>query len=612
MKTPNNDHQSFWTGLFARLQNPFGKDHSSQSFPEEAPQHTVMDSADFPSEHAFLPFENADRNVAGDPLHKLLAFDLLFDRMRQAYKIEDSLFEQQGEMDGKKLGDPKLGKAQIEHIFKAGQLKEEALASLFEAKIEAATQRKTELQNDIKILKRDLDEMDPKSKVYKINQRILNYQEKLRTGYEEFFQKKPENECLQDIFENRIDKELEQAGRQQKQQEMLFEELTSQFSIVAEELKRNLQDQTLSNSTPHKPDEKDAEETDGQPIKTSNKEINSYMEKARESMATLHDLYESSRESLKIQNEDLRAWYKGMQEEVRKDIPSVPSRFYILTMGIFLVIVLLGEIYLINEMTSRIFGVNPDGNGAGILPDEFYIITHLLFCIAYPISIGMAVKYFLVQLRAQDRKPYRFVRNLLRVAALLIICVAALNVFAKESVIAALETLYQDSEQELFLIPINIGAFLGISFVFSFVSGFMFLDFFDAHKLYVEKWEASPFEAKPDQTKDQKYFEKYQKGFKKAIKALKEEKTFMVKELKEKQAALHKQEADISRLPKEWNFKEILDNLKQAAIAAYFRGYQKGRIERQDELGYEGLIDSYRKSQITQNYPSPLMNGSSN
>ena len=541
-------------------------------------------------------------------LNKLLAFDLLLDRMREAYQIEDSSFEKQGYADGLKLGDPKLGEAQIKHIFQAGQTNEEALSRFLEAKIKAANQRKVELQNDIKRLKEDLDEKNPNSKAYVIEQRISEYQIKLQEDQEYYFKKMPENKQIERILKARIDNDLKQLGLQQTQQQMLFDELTSQFSIVSEGLKNDLKNHSVAKETQQKALNNGEGNHTQTPSKIDNESHSNYLAKAKESMASLHDLYESSCKSLKQQNAGLRIWYNEIIEQLQEDLPKVPSRLYIWTIAIFLVIVLFGEIYLINEMTSKIFGVNPDGNGIGFLPSQFYVTAHILFCIAYPISLGMVVKYFLSQKRTQDRKLYSFAKNLFRLAGILIACVALLNVFGKESVIETLESLKLEWDYEIFLIPVNTGAFLGISCVFSFVSGFMFLDFFNAYDLYLDRWEVSPFEAKPAQTKDQKYFKNHQKVFKKAIKSLKKEKFHMVKELKEKEALLLNQETDIICLPKDWHFKSVWDHLKKASIAAYLRGYQKGRIERQEKSGYDDLLDYYRKSKITQNYPSPLMN----
>ena len=614
MKTPKDNIRSFWDQLkSSTLQNLLNlKNH------EIPVDHNKQDSPDTneilikPGKENVLEIQAIHaQDLALDPLHKLMAFDLLFERMREAYQMKEGLFEEQGYEDGQKLGDPKLGKAQIEHIFQAGQLKEEALASLFEAKIEMANQRKGELQEEIEKLKSELDERNPESKAYKIQQRILHYQEKLSAGYEAYFQKHTENNQVQQILRDRIEKELEQVNMQQTHQQRYFEELTFQFSIIASELKKDLQHPEIHQEIRVEPISESQEEIVPEVGGSQLVQEHTYSNRVNESMAILYDFYQNCQASLEQQNTNLRSWYTGILEQIRKDASFVPSRFYIWTMAIFLVFVLLGEIYLINEMTSKIFGVNPDGNGLGALPKGFYEVAHILFCIAYPISLGMAVKYYLGQKRIRGLKPHKFVRNLFSLGGVLIVCVAILNVFAKESIKGALENV-NFVDGELYLILFYIGAFLGVSCVFSLVSGLMFLDFFDAHKLYLDRWGTSPFEAKPESTKAQIHFKEHQKVYKKAIKALKEEKELLVQELQKKQAALHNQEADIHRFSQDWNLKGILDHLKKASIAAYLRGYQKGRIKRQDESKYEELLDYYRKSKITQNYPSPALNGSHN
>ncbi len=602
MKNPQDTPSSNWWSWFKGPK--YRKANQPQEeFPQDSEEEKSTQEGPEDPRHP-IPISEAH-------FYDLLSFQNTFKAIDEAGRIDQSIFEERGFKDGLHLGSMQHGIERIAAVFEAGKLQEEALTNLFQGKIEAQQSRRAELLIEIQELQARLDKSDPKSEASQIYQQIDDWNQRLHREVEKFHGPISSGPDYQEILGRRVEEELGQVEKQRDHQDSLFREIKTNFEISAYKLRKDLETEALDIKKEELPLNKQARKVEEQRRKAKEDRHNRFQEKVFQASNMLHDLYEDATDSLKSQNTHLREWYNGIIEQMRRDLPATHSRLYIRVLGVFLIMILLGEVYLISEMTTKIFGIEPDGGAAGVAPTWVYTLWHYIFCFGYPVGLGMIVKYYLGQLKIRHKTPFRFIRRLVYVGVILIFSVAILNAFQLGSRTAATAMLPQNVS-DLIQMPLSALSFLGVSIVFSFVAGLMFLDFFEAFERYKDTWGTSPLKRTPAKNRKSIQFEANQEQIKKTIEDLKSDLKSIKDELKQAKCELNKCEADIREVPENWNFETYLEQLKQAAINAYHTGFNRGLWKKQGNLDLKSLIENVRKNKVIQHIPFSDLNGSPN
>ncbi|MEO1382893.1 MAG: hypothetical protein AAFV78_06655 [Bacteroidota bacterium] len=536
-----------------------------------------------------------------------LALDVLIEHIRDASSIKSKIFEKMGYDDAMSMVDPQNGVEQIKATFKADQFREAALSSYFNSKTETAARKKAQLTDKIKELKQKLDVTEPDSDASLLQDKIRKNEEKLDTCFESHDKNRPTSQRFEDLLHERVDKELAHAESQYDLQKIEHKKMTAQLAKVTTHVETEL--------------EKWFQLYDKEEIKTikkknwlgQEKEVkvdtsaertekwNGFMERVNDTFATLGDMHQEVSESLEEQAESIRERYGKIAMQIRRDLPPVHSSMYLRVIGSFLLFVLFGEVYLIFQMTTETLGIYADGGSNPILGKRFYTIAHLLFCFAYPVALGMAVKYYLTYKKGFDGLENRFVRTLLNICVVLIVSIGILNATGAVNLGEFFASLPNSLLKAL--------ALIGISLVFTYTTGFMFIDFFEAYERYIDHWGKSPFGSQPEKGRyDQKLNENVQR-YQQTILEATQQWQELKDELKQTQEQLWRLEIDIIQPPKDWNFKGLLEELKQAALYAYIRGYDKGRYKVNEEKELDDIVGLFQKQQFSHDILQTPQNG---
>ena len=290
--------------------------------------------------------------------------------------------------------------------------------------------------------------------------------------------------------------------------------------------------------------------------------------------------------------------FRHIVEDIKRArMLAVPSRLRIINNMIIFSIVLLGEIFLIYGFTTETLGMDPTYLASRLGVDkDFLIKTIFIFCIAYPLALGMLAKKII---RRNIRKVVEtMTKSLVVVVLLLILSISILNALTIESIGPNEDLSLEEPTSflgNLKLVLYTI-AFFGITTLFSIIAGSIYEEIISGYELYRNARKHNIFQrsSKSNYLKD---CNQEIENNEKSIEKIKDK-------LEKKQEELVRLQGEASRDFTAWELGSALEELREASMNAYRRGYQRGLnnlLEKyQDEP--ERLLDRLYNRKIAASY----------
>ncbi|MEM6630874.1 MAG: hypothetical protein AAF694_14430 [Bacteroidota bacterium] len=507
---------------------------------------------------------------------------ILFDSKTILDSENGSIFYNLGKKDGAELGDLNIGVRMIESYFNYLILSEEQTKQILSKEPNGADKRAQFLKEEIEKLKTHTDEQQSDSRAGILRAEIKD----LKAQIEKHRKSQYQDSLVEDF---------NQSSREYRDNERLFS-----YSLQAE----GYEGKQKINKIIHKAEEIIESELDklkNEPeinARKRSKKIKAWERIFLDLISFWVSLRKGAYDYFDSRNREASARAKDLVEEVKKgNTISTPSRFRVLSEMAFFCLILIGEIFLIYAFTKETLMMDPEDVSlpAGMRPVLYVFL--FIFCLAYPLGLGMVTKFYIS--RATDRKKasQRIVSLLTWVAPILILSIAISNPLIVESLVSEIDI---DQDQYSWIPWVKIiayaFAFTGITVLFSTVAGILYVDMIQGYELYRNGKKHSVFQFFKKEAFIKNYEEEIDKK-EQEIKLMKDELSSLQKEY---QAA----EGIASRDYSTWNLGLALEELREASISAYRRGFQKGVNDVLEKYkgNPEELLERYYNRKIVSHY----------
>lgn len=259
--------------------------------------------------------------------------------------------------------------------------------------------------------------------------------------------------------------------------------------------------------------------------------------------------------------DEISSRFNGLQKILRISKPLIWIRGQIISYYLISLILLTGEFYLVFTFLSQTLGVRIPSNLTSLINNPITSFFAILFCLAFPLGIGMLIKIFYKTFESEERKEKlrKITRRVIKVTLIGLVAIAVPN---------ALEIVGIDDTDREFLDIIKVitlWIFLPIlTLTLSYVGSIIFLDAIELHIQYHNVKRKSLL------AKESKYFD-YLNSTKQEVKSkiddLNDQKKNITEELTNNKAKL---------LANKKNYSALVENLKETAVSKYLAGFEEG------------------------------------
>ena len=274
--------------------------------------------------------------------------------------------------------------------------------------------------------------------------------------------------------------------------------------------------------------------------------------------------------------------YDGILNGIKDYSPLIPPRRQILIHYLIAILILFGEFYLVFEVLTRVLNFEVPLTFWGYLnpPINLAIIS---FCLAYPLAIGMLIKFRFSNPANREALKRKFSRDMLGyvvVSLVLIGVLAGIVLLQSESEIVDLIGTFVTDNPESYLAlfkTLAMSIFLPvITIVFATVGAIFLSEAFDMHKQYRHVTK-SPLWKRPSKLKKDR--QDYQSTMKAEVDALEEEIDQLNQEKEDLESEFVKAQALVNAQKYPPTYEELIATLQSIAVSLYLSGYEIGKAE---------------------------------
>lgn len=485
--------------------------------------------------------ERPESPETDDPFRRPLTLSTLLDWLQNAANLSRSPFFKMGYKCGRDGSHHTHGTAAIESGFDALIKSADTLKEVFGKEIREAQHQLAYLQQEIARLDAAFDDQNPNSEAGRLRQEIQTLRDEINTH-------------LQAQYNDRFVRDHEHIMEERKQTELEF---------IAQMKERVMQKGAELNNI-----------TDSEERKEKEKEL------------------EQEQANVSKRYTKLAATHKS-------DVIAVPGSTRILLNAIFFLLVLGGEFFIIYHLTRQVLGMD-----AAFVGSENPAVKSLLanavflFCIAFPLALGVLVKYNISKASDRPKTTRRVLRVICSSSLLMIAGIAVLNpTFLSHLPTETTDALHQTVEPALLYIYALI--FFGITLLFSGVAGILYVELIEGYEQFCNARKKSPFEVL-SLTDDDRFVQQREQQIKE-----REEKLEQIQQKREQARQKVSESQGLASIDlSKWNLAETLEDLKKAAVAAFRFGYQYGLNELMNKKGHDpaALLDMAYARKIMKHY----------
>jgi hypothetical protein len=478
-----------------------------------------------------------------------------------------------------------------------------------EAKIQV-----TVLEERIKKMKEELDESKEGSVISRINKKI-EYKEKALKDFEEdnFSSENQFVKLFYEVYKKRLNSDLTGLDG--------FESRQKEFDSILTEKILNFYNKEGANEIEGQPETAldQGVKVPASKAGSSNGFFNRILsffgwsseeaEKVPHSFVYLNDantiLNQNEERSRRREDRFISSTYDAIFKQLREHEPIIPPRSLIMLNYFIATIILLGEVYLVYEVLTDVLNFDVPNSAWGFInpPIRAFI---LVFCLAYPLSIGMMYKFGLKKSPgSRDKLKDKLSKSLMPWiyrSLFLMGIVASLKISKSRDEIGKLldKLFFEDANQLIEVFEtVAIGVFLPvITLVFATVGSIMLVETMMQHKQFrhMTKSKLISFNIKKRLGFGEKKGETgYMQRIREEIKELNEKIQQKRKELNVLEDEYIRKKAYAESEEDELDFSHFTNTLKSIAEGLFLSGYEAGRVHALQTYNETDLIVYLKK-----------------
>ena len=435
----------------------------------------------------------------------------------------------------------------------------------------------------------ELEELSYELEGKTASSRLTQYQEELENAHTQYL--KYQQTFNDDYF---LETYLEQIKKKYGSEDKYISELIEEEQKIRHVIQSFL-DQIIKLLSDFGPNNELNEENSTNSTTNPNNEINENVEKVNSKLIKRQEIIqkiENQVEELELKRkeklQEIKSSTDKLLDSIKRESPLIPHRWQIILLKIFFFIIIFAEVNLIRAYTSYSIDIN-----SGVLFDK---ITFYLFCFGYPLALGMIFKFWIESSNDRKRLKRILIRSTFVIMVVSVVSISLINsdVLVKGNLNSVSFEFITSLSDELRILLYAI-FFIGLTYILSSIGGILFLYVWEIRNQYDRVRGAlwGKKRSEDPETQLAKYKLRIEE-IENKIKQLFEEKGRKSEELAKVQAIAAVNYSDIA-------YKDMVNQLGEAAINRYLSGYNEGRSLVRDDLDELDLLAINRKKCILKN-----------
>lgn len=337
------------------------------------------------------------------------------------------------------------------------------------------------------------------------------------------------------------------------------------------------------------------------------KEIQSEQDPAKEFINRTRELHEIKEKDLRKREAiHINPIYDSIDKTLREFEPIIPPRSLVIINYLISIIILFGEFYLVYEVLTKVLNFEVPNKIRDFFSIKFFII---IFCIAYPLVIGMTYKLSIKDPISKEKFKQDFSKTwkwVILLSLLLLGGVASLTLLDSEKAIKRILEIWFSKGAGDYLIfykTIAVALFLPvITILFATIGSIFLIDTMILHKQFYHATKSHLFSLKKWRGKDRrrKHSSFFINKIEEEIETLEEKIQNLRLEKEEIEEEYIRIKAYADSKKSSTDFKNFTDTLKAIAKELFLSGFEEGKAQTVREINETDLILYIQKRKYLQ------------